>query len=102
MKLPRLKHNRLPSLNNRSPSLKPISNWGSGRGGRAWRKLKEQIHLRDNYTCQHCGIVTLELECDHILNKAQGGTDDESNLQSLCRPCHTKKTQIESQKIRIY
>lgn len=102
MKLPRLKHNRLPSLNNRSPSLKPISNWGSGRGGRAWRKLKEQIHLRDNYTCQHCGIVTLELECDHILNKAQGGTDDLDNLQSLCKSCHAKKTQRESQHQSIF
>ncbi|MDR8330758.1 HNH endonuclease, partial [Acinetobacter baumannii] len=26
----------------------------------------------------------------------RGGTDDESNLQSLCVPCHKKKTQQES------
>lgn len=102
MKLPRLKHNRLPSLNNRSPSLKPISNWGSGRGGRAWRKIKEQVHLRDAYTCQQCGIISLELECDHILNKAQGGTDDLDNLQSLCKSCHAKKTQRESQHQSIF
>ncbi|MBF6822603.1 hypothetical protein HN294_21340 [Acinetobacter baumannii] len=31
-----------------------------------------------------------------MVNVARGGTDDESNLQSLCVPCHKKKTQQES------
>ncbi|ABO12013.2 DNase [Acinetobacter baumannii] len=72
------------------------NNWGSGRGGRPWRRLKAKIHLRDEWTCQCCGIVTKDLELDHIMNVARGGTDDESNLQSLCVPCHKKKTQQES------
>jgi 5-methylcytosine-specific restriction protein A len=55
------------------------------------RRLKEKIHLRDNWTCQHCRRVTAQLELDHIVNVAQGGTDDESNLQSLCPPCHKDK-----------
>ena len=62
------------------------NSWGSGRGGRPWRRLKAKIHLRDKYTCQCCGVVTMELELDHIVNIAQGGNDDESNLQSLCVP----------------
>ncbi|MGK6752515.1 hypothetical protein ACKUV4_000105 [Acinetobacter baumannii] len=24
------------------------NNWGSGRGGRPWRRLKAKIHLRDS------------------------------------------------------
>ncbi|ETY69602.1 hypothetical protein X964_04100 [Acinetobacter baumannii MDR_MMC4] len=52
--------------------------------------------MRDEWTCQCCGIVTKDLELDHIVNVARGGTDDESNLQSLCVPCHKKKTQQES------
>lgn len=40
--------------------------------------------------------MTHELELDHIVNVAQGGTDDEANLQSLCVECHKKKTQMES------
>jgi len=40
----------------------------------------------------------MELELDHIVNVAQGGTDDEFNLQSLCSPCHKKKTIKESQR----
>lgn len=72
------------------------NNWGSGRGGRPWRRLKAKIHLRDKYTCQCCGVVTMDLELDHIVNIAQGGNDDESNLQSLCVPCHKEKTLKES------
>ena len=71
-------------------------NWGNGRGGRAWRRIKDKIHLRDGYTCQNCKRVTDKLECDHIINTAQGGTDDESNLQSLCVDCHKAKTLKES------
>ncbi|MGK3435535.1 HNH endonuclease [Klebsiella pneumoniae] len=29
---------------------------------------------------------------DHIKAKAHGGTDDDSNLESLCWPCHRTKT----------
>ena len=95
MKLQRLQ----PRLQEVKPkqSMEPKKNWGSGRGGRPWRRLKAKIHLRDLYTCKHCGLVTMSLELDHIINIAQGGTDDESNLQSLCPPCHLKKTITESQ-----
>ncbi|MFU8927546.1 HNH endonuclease [Acinetobacter puyangensis] len=90
---------RLQTLKPRLHVVKPRpvkTNWGSGRGGRPWRRLKDKIHLRDNYTCLECGVVTRALELDHIVNIAQGGTDDESNLQSLCVECHKKKTQNES------
>lgn len=90
MKLQTLK----PRLQTQRASSK--NNWGSGRGGRPWRRLKAKIHLRDKYTCQCCGLVTMELECDHIVNTAQGGTDDLDNLQSLCKPCHDKKSLAES------
>lgn len=92
-KLQRLQ-TRLEAVAPKQP--KPPKNWGSGRGGRPWRRLKEKIHLRDNWTCQHCRRVTTQLELDHIVNVAQGGTDDESNLQSLCLPCHKDKTIKES------
>ncbi|MAG66595.1 MAG: HNH endonuclease [Pseudomonadales bacterium] len=77
-----------------------VERWGSGRGGRPWRRKRDQIFLRDGYTCQHCGKVTHELELDHIVNVAQGGTDDDENLQSLCVPCHKQKTAMESQQAR--
>ncbi|MDY7565798.1 HNH endonuclease [Pseudomonas sp. RTC3] len=70
--------------------------WGSGRGGRPWRRKRESILLRDKYTCQKCGVVTLDLEVDHIVNIAQGGNDDDANLQALCVPCHHAKTAAEA------
>ena len=33
---------------------------------------------------------------DHITPKAKGGSDDEGNLQSLCKPCHEAKTTAEA------
>ncbi|EMI9071989.1 HNH endonuclease [Acinetobacter baumannii] len=97
MKLQTFK-NKLQTLQAPAQSQKNSkqNNWGSGRGGRPWRRLKAKIHLRDEWTCQCCGIVTKDLELDHIVNVARGGTDDESNLQSLCVPCHKKKTLQES------
>ncbi|TWV80433.1 AAA family ATPase [Moraxella sp. VT-16-12] len=90
---------KLPTL---QPRLKPATthtpkrNWGKGRGGRPWRRLKDEILARDLYTCQHCGRVGGQLELDHIVNTANGGTDDPSNLQILCHDCHKVKTQAES------
>lgn len=70
--------------------------WGSGRGGRPWRRKRAAILVRDKYTCQVCQIVTLDLEVDHIVNIAQGGTDDDANLQALCVACHQAKTAREA------
>lgn len=74
------------------------SKWGTGRG-HDWRLLREKILLRDRYTCQHCGLVSMQkgvMECDHIVNVAQGGTDDPNNLQILCKDCHKLKSQKEA------
>ncbi|MFW4112699.1 HNH endonuclease, partial [Klebsiella pneumoniae] len=32
---------------------------------------------------------------DHIKAKAHGGTDDDSNLESICYACHKSKTAVE-------
>lgn len=63
--------------------------------GSSWVKLRKSALKRDYYLCQECkksGIATPATEVDHILNKARGGDDDMNNLQSLCKPCHKRKT----------
>lgn len=86
----------LPTLKNTQPTLVKQENYGQGRGGRQWRRIKKLVHERDQWICCRCGRITMDLECDHIVNKAQGGTDDMENLQSLCPPCHLEKTLLES------
>lgn len=63
--------------------------------GTAWDKLRATILDRDNHLCQAClrnGRPVPGNQVDHIKPKAKGGTDDESNLEVLCRPCHDKKS----------
>lgn len=66
--------------------------------GRAWEKLRLIILRRDGGIC-HCpecqgGKLQLRLanEVDHIIPKAQGGTDDESNLRAVNSDCHKRLT----------
>jgi len=67
--------------------------------GSEWKRLRKLVIKRDKYQCQECrrqGRVTPGQDVDHIVNKAQGGTDALDNLQYLCGPCHKEKTAQES------
>ena len=37
---------------------------------------------------------------DHIVPKAEGGTDADENLQAICKACHKLKTENESKRAR--
>ncbi len=66
--------------------------------GTKWDKLRAVILTRDMHLCQQClreGRAAEAKTVDHITPKAHGGTDAESNLQSLCWPCHYRKTATE-------
>lgn len=68
-----------------------------GYGGE-WRKLREEVLDRDQGLCQECkrqGRIMPGTDVDHIVPKAQGGSDSLSNLQVLCRECHRLKTKRE-------
>jgi 5-methylcytosine-specific restriction protein A len=68
----------------------------SERGyGAQWRKRRERVLRRDNYLCVPCaesGRVTPAHAVDHKIARAEGGTEDDSNLQAICRSCHAMKT----------
>ena len=44
------------------------------------------LTLRDGERCQLCGGHATHV--DHIVPRHLGGSSDESNLRSLCPPCH--------------
>lgn len=54
---------------------------------REWKDLKAAALKRDNYTCQDCGSKE-HLIVHHKLPREDGGADHESNLKTLCQPCH--------------
>lgn len=69
--------------------------------GAAWQRLRQRVLARDLGLCSSCarqGRTTAASCVDHIRPRAQGGTDDMSNLSSLCDPCHRTKTALESGK----
>lgn len=59
--------------------------------------VRKQIMVRDNWQCQIQGPNCLgnATEADHRINHASGGSDDASNGQAVCKPCHDAKTQGE-------
>lgn len=59
-----------------------------------FHKRRSLVLARDRFTCQRCGCRT-ELEVDHLIPIAKGGTWDLSNLWVLCRDCHRRKTYYE-------
>ena len=57
-----------------------------------WR-LRWRVWKRDHFRCRKCGATYEEgeLTVDHIQPLSRGGTNDESNLQTLCRGCNSRK-----------
>lgn len=62
-----------------------------GGGTTAWQKLRARVLARDGHRCQACG-ASAPLQVDHIVPRQHGGSDALSNLQTLCQPCHQRKT----------
>lgn len=63
-----------------------------------WKKLVKAVWVIDNGLCRNCfskGLIEPGSDVDHIKPKSQGGNDDLSNLQLLCKPCHKRKTATE-------
>lgn len=56
-----------------------------------WATLRAKIFARDDYTCAYCGARGGYLECDHKYPISKGGTNNEGNLVTSCRPCNRAK-----------
>lgn len=53
-------------------------------------EVKQFVWQRDGGHCRNCGAAT-ELQFDHIISVAMGGSSDAENLQLLCGPCNRMK-----------
>ena len=67
----------------------PISGIGVDPNS-AWGQLRHRVFVRDKYTCQNCGSHS-NLTVDHIIPSSLEGTNELTNLQTLCKNCHQLK-----------
>lgn len=68
---------------------------------RGWAGVQDRnrIRLRDEGQCQECkrrGVDRLGHVVDHKKPLWDGGSDDDSNKELLCTPCHDAKTAREA------
>ena len=66
-----------------------------------WRKVR-RMQLAREPLCYDCktgggnsmggGVITIASEVHHIIAKRDGGTNELDNLMSLCKACHSKRT----------
>lgn len=70
--------------------------------GWEWRQARQKVYERDNFVCQDCGCKCLakqaskldpkrRIQAHHIIRRRDGGTDDLSNLVTLCASCHMRR-----------
>lgn len=106
MKLKTLKPRLLAVATARVPVLTAQPGRFERKRGSAGAKDRNQIKDRDCGLCQECrrqGKTTVGSDVDHIVPLEQGGTNEQSNLELLCEPCHKAKTAREAaQRARGY
>lgn len=77
---------------------KPFARTVKYAGGSGWQAIRRRILERDAHLCQLrlSGCTLVAQVIDHRLNRARGGSDDESNLQASCKPCNETKRRVEA------
>jgi 5-methylcytosine-specific restriction enzyme A len=67
-------------------------------------EVRQYVFQRDRNQCQSCGKVATEtqLSIDHITPLASGGSNDISNLHTLCLTCNQRKSDKIDSRFRRY
>lgn len=57
------------------------------------RFSRENIYIRDNFTCQYCGqrFHGRDLTLDHVVPASKNGAKTWNNVVAACRPCNQRK-----------
>ena len=66
------------------------------RYGRTWKRIRDR-YIKTHPLCEHCAKdekITPAEEVHHIKPLSHGGTNDENNLMSLCKSCHSLITAV--------
>ena len=78
---------------------RPRDDWDHARprprlGARARTRARDELFAKEPF-CQICRRRLARIR-DHIRPLAEGGTEDPSNIQGLCKFCHKLKSRAEA------
>jgi 5-methylcytosine-specific restriction endonuclease McrA len=76
-----------------------ISGVGYQQGTLAGYELREFLLNKWGRACAYCGVVNVPLQIEHIVCKARGGSNRESNLTLACETCNQEKG---AQPVEVY
>lgn len=83
-------HQRSSSWSKRPTATKRIT-------GRRLQRARAELFARQPLceACEARGVVRLATQRDHRVPLAEGGTEDDANVQALCDDCHAEKSEGE-------
>ncbi len=58
--------------------------------------LKRAMDATGVVRCEECGGVAKRIEYDHVIADSHGGDNTLDNCKVLCKPCHDKKTKVDT------
>lgn len=61
------------------------------------RNLNRGCYFSYNHICIGINDYDSKVEVHHIIDAEDGGSDDDTNLVTACKPCHTHHSAIRSQ-----
>lgn len=70
--------------------MSPRWNWEFPEYASDWKDIRRRTLRRDGGRCQECGASRRPLHVHHIVSLSRGGSDDPSNLVTLCEDCHSQ------------
>lgn len=62
--------------------------------GKPWQVIRD-AYLATYPRCEREDCDEASTDCDHIVPRRKGGTDDDSNLMAMCHSHHSHKTAVE-------
>jgi len=75
------------------PSIMRLKHYVRPRSYGAIRFCRENVYIRDNFTCQYCGhrFPNRHLTLDHVIPASKAGPKSWTNVVAACRICNQRK-----------
>ncbi len=75
------------------PSVIRLKSYVKPRSYGAVRFCRENVYIRDNFTCQYCAkkLGPKHLTLDHVVPASKSGPKNWTNMVAACRDCNQRK-----------